>query len=157
MWAQPAGAPPTLPNASERARGEVREEDYAEACGRYKDRGTKLSERQRYHALILATPGYSYREIGHILLVDEESVSQWVPLYQAPGLAGLKNHPDWGGEHGQRFLGAAQLEELKQRLAAEALPGTKLGSGWTGKAIRQLIRAEYAVSDSQERGAQTAL
>jgi transposase len=99
--------------------------------------------------LILATQGYSYREIGRILLVDEESISQWVTLYQATGLAGLKNHPGWGGEHGQRFLGAAQLEALKQRLAAEAMPGTKLGSGWTGKAIRKLIRDEWAVSYSR--------
>lgn len=125
------------------------EEDYAEACRRYKDRRTKLPERQRYHALILATQGYSYREIGRILLVDEESISQWVTLYQAAGLDGLKNHPAWGGEHGQRFLNAAQLEELKQTLAAEAMPGTKLGSGWTAKAIRKLIRDEYAVSYSK--------
>lgn len=125
------------------------EEDYAEACRRYKDRRTKLPERQRYHALILATQGYHYREIGRILLVDEESISQWVTLYQATGLDGLKNHPSWGGEHGQRFLNAAQLEALKQTLAAEAMPGTKLGGGWTGKAIRKLIRDKYAVSYSK--------
>jgi hypothetical protein len=47
-------------------------EDYAEACRRYKDRRTKLPERQRYHALILVTQGYQYREVGRILLVDEE-------------------------------------------------------------------------------------
>jgi transposase len=125
------------------------EEDYAEACRRYKDRRTKLPERQRYHALILATQGYHYREIGRILLVDEESISQWVTLYQATGLNGLKNHPSWGGEPGQRFLNAAQLEALKQTLAAEAMPGTQLGSGWTGKAIRKLMRDKYAVSYSK--------
>lgn len=125
------------------------EEDYAEACRRYKDRRTKLPERQRYHGLILATQGYSYREIGRILLVDEESTSQWVALYQATGLDGLKNHPSWGGEHRQRFLQAAQLEELKQRLAAEAMPGTKAGSGWTAKAIRKLIRDRYNTSYSK--------
>lgn len=125
------------------------EEDYAEACRRYKDRRTKLPERQRYHALILVTQGYSYREVGRILLVDEESISQWATHYQAAGLEGLKNHPDWGGEHAQRFLNAEQLAELKQTLAAEAMPGTKLGSGWTAKAIRKLIRDEYAVSYSK--------
>jgi transposase len=125
------------------------EEDYAEACRRYKDRRTKLPERQRYHALILVTQGYSYREVGRILLLDEESISQWVALYQAAGLAGLRNHPGWGGEHGQRFLNAEQLEELRQTLAAAAMPGTKLGSGWTAKAIRKLIRDEYAVSYSK--------
>jgi transposase len=125
------------------------EEDYREACRRYKDRRTKLPERQRYHALILVTQGYSYREVGRILLVDEESISQWVALYQAAGLDGLKNHLGWGGEHGQRFLNAEHLEELKQTLAAEAMPGTKAGSGWTAKAIRKLIRDRYRVSYSK--------
>ncbi len=125
------------------------EEDYAEACRRYKDRRTKLPERQRYHALILATQGYSYREIGGILLADEESISQWVALYQTRGLNGLKNHPGWGGEHGQRLLQAPQLEELKQTLTTEAMPGTKLGSGWTARALRKFVREKYAVSYSK--------
>lgn len=127
----------------------LNEEDYAEACRRYKDRRTKLPERQRYHALILATQGYSYREIGRILLADEESISQWVSLYQTTGLNGLKNHPGWGGEHGQRFLNADQLAELKQTLTTEAMPGTKLGSGWTAKALRKFVREKYAVSYSK--------
>jgi len=125
------------------------EEDYAEACRRYKDRRTKLPGRQRYHALILVTQGYSYREVGRILLPDEESISQWVALHQAAGLAGLRNHPGWGGEDGQRFLNAEQLEESRHTPAAAAMPGTKLGSGWTAKAIRKLIRDEYAVSYSK--------
>ncbi len=125
------------------------EEDYAEACRRYKDKRTKLPERQRYHALILTTQGYRYREVGRILLVDEESISQWVTLYQAVGLDALKNHPRWGGEHGQRCLRAEQLEELKQTLTTEAMAGTKAGSGWTAKAIRKLIRDKYATSYSK--------
>ena len=125
------------------------EKDYAEACRRYKDRRTKLAERQRYHALILATQGYSYREIGRILLVDEETVSAWVTLYQSTGLAGLKNHPGWGGEHGQRFLTIGQLEELEQALRVEAMPGTTVGSGWTAKALRKLMRDRYGVSYSK--------
>lgn len=125
------------------------EEDYAEACRRYKDKRTKLPERQRYHAVILVTQGYRYREIGRILLVDEESISQWVALSQSQGLNALKNHQDWGGEHGQRFLGDKQLQELKEKLAAEAMAGTKPGSGWTAKAVRQLIRDEYQTSYSK--------
>jgi transposase len=72
-----------------------------------------------------------------------------VTLYQAQGLDGLQNHPGWGGEHQQRFLNAGQLEEFKQKLASEAMPGTKLGSGWTAKAIRRLVREQYAVSYSK--------
>jgi len=125
------------------------EEDYAEACLRYKDRRTKLAERQRYHALILVTQGYSYRETGRILLVDEETISGWVTFYQAAGLDGVKNHPGWGGEHGQRLLNVEQLAELNLTLRAEAMPGTKAGSGWTAKAIRKLMRDKYAVSYSK--------
>jgi len=99
--------------------------------------------------LILVTQGYSYREIGRILLIDEETVSQWVTLYQTAGLAALKNHPAWGGEHGQRLLSTEQLEELKQRLACEAMAGTKVGSGWSAKAIRKLIRDDYTISYSK--------
>jgi hypothetical protein len=52
------------------------EQDYAEACRRYKDRRTKLTERQRYHALILVTQGCSFREIGRIFLIEKnESAS----------------------------------------------------------------------------------
>ncbi len=125
------------------------EEDYAEACRRYKDRRTKLPERQRYHAVILVAQGYSYREIGRILLVDEETISQWVTLYQARGLDALKNHSGWGGEQEQRCLTAKQLEGLQQTLTSTAMPGTKLGSGWTAQAIRKLIRDEYATSYSK--------
>ncbi len=125
------------------------QEDYREACRRYKDKRTKLAERQRYHALILATQGYSYREVGRILLVDEESVSAWVTLYQASGLDALKNDPGWGGEHGQRFLSAEHLAELKETLAAQAMPGTRVGSGWTAKAVRKLVRDNYDVSYSK--------
>ncbi len=125
------------------------EEDYVEACRRYKDKRTKLPERQRYHALILTTQGYSYREVGRILLVDEESVSEWVALYQAADLDALRNDPGWGGEHGQRLLNAEQLAELNQTLTVEAMAGTQVGSGWTAKAIRQLMRERYAVSYSK--------
>jgi transposase len=96
--------------------------------------------------MILVTQGYSYREVGRILLVDEESVSEWVTLTQATGLDSLKNHCSWGGEHGQRFLSTEQLSELKQTLAVEAMAGTKPGSGWSAKAIRKLIRDQYATS-----------
>ena len=55
----------------------------------------------------------------------------------------MQNHPHWGGEHGQRGVNTEQLEELKQVLQSEAMPGTQGGSGWTGKAIRHLIRERF--------------
>jgi len=125
------------------------EADYHEACRRYKDKRTNFHERQRYHALILTAQGYTYKEIGRILLIDEETVSQWVTLYAEKGLDALKNHPNWGGQHQQRFLTAEQLDELKRILQEEAMPGTKIGSGWTGKAIRQVVRERFGVSYSK--------
>jgi len=46
-------------------------------------------------------------------------------------------------------LNVEQLAELNQTLRAEAMPGTKAGSGWTAKAIRKLMRDKYAVSYSK--------
>ena len=124
-------------------------EDYTEACRRYRDKRTKFHERQRYHALILVTQGYSYEEVGRILLLTEEAIRQWGTRYENHGLEGLQNHPNWGGEHGQRCLNTEQLAELGYLLQQEAMPGTQVGSGWTGKAIRQVIRDRFGVSYSK--------
>ena len=124
-------------------------EDYTEAWRRYKDKRTKLHERQRYHALILVTQGYKYDEISRILLLTEEAIRQWVARYEGHGLGGLQNHPRWGGEHGQRCLNTEQLAELEPYLQQEAMAGPQVGRGWTGKAIRQVIRERCGVSYSK--------
>jgi transposase len=69
------------------------------------------------------------------------------------GLDGLKNHPRWGGEHGQRYLNEAELGELSKLLEQEAMPGTEVGSGWTVKAIRVLIEERFDIHYSR-RGVQ---
>lgn len=125
------------------------EADYQEAVRRYKNMQGNGHERQRYHALILVHQGYSYREVGQILLVDEETVSRWVQQYQEHGVGGLKNAPQWGGEHGQRELSTEQVDALKGLLREEAMPGTKVGSGWTNKAVRQLIVERFGVAYSK--------
>jgi len=123
--------------------------DYQEAVRRYKDMKADGRERQRYHALILLHQGYSYREIAQILLLDEVTVSRWRQSYEKNHLDGLKNDPNWGGDHGQRELSAEQLEELKRLLNEEAMPGTKAGSGWTNKAVRQLISNRFEINYSK--------
>lgn len=125
------------------------EAEYQEAVRRYKNMKVSGHERQRYHALILVHQGYSYREVGQILLVDEETISRWVRQYQERGLTGLKNAAQWGGEHGQRELGGEQVDDLKRTLRAEAMPGTNVGSGWTNKAVRQLIAERFGVAYSK--------
>jgi transposase len=124
-------------------------EDYIEACRRYKDKRTKFHERQRYHALILVTQGDGYEEISCILLLTEEAIRQWVSRYESHGLEGLQNPPGGGGEHGQRCLNTEQLAALQDFLRHEARPGTQMGSGWTGKAIRQVSRDRFGVSYSK--------
>lgn len=125
------------------------EADYQEAVRRYKNMRVNGHERQRYHALILVHQGYSHREVAEILLVDEDTVGRWVRQYQERGLAGLRNDPQWGGEHGQRELTGEQVEELKRRLGTEAIAGTIVGSGWTNKAVRHLITKRFEVRYSK--------
>jgi transposase len=125
------------------------EADYQEAVRRYKNMKGKGHERQRYHALLLVHQGYSYREVAEILLVDEETVGRWVRQYQERGLGGLRNHEQWGGEHGQRELSPVQVEELRRVLGTEAMAGTKVGSGWTNKAVRHLLTERFGVTYSK--------
>jgi transposase len=125
------------------------DEDYQEAVRRYKNMKVKGRERQRYHALILVHQGYSYREVGRILLVDEETIRRWVEQYHERGLSGLQNDPEWGGEHGQRELGPEQVESVQRLLREEARAGTRVGSGWTNKAVRQLIKERCGVTYSK--------
>jgi transposase len=87
--------------------------------------------------------------VGQILLADEETIRRWVQQYRERGLAGLRNDPQWGGEHGQGELTGAQVEELKRRLGEGAMAGTKVGSGWTNKAVRHLITECFGVTYSK--------
>jgi len=127
------------------------EADYQEAVRRSKNMKVRGHERPRYHALSLVQQGYSYREVGQILLVDEETISRWVRQYQERGWAGLQNDAQWGGEHGQREVSGEPVDDLKRTLGAAALPGTTVGSGWTNKAVRQL-RAERLGVEYRKRG-----
>jgi transposase len=125
------------------------EADYQEAVRRYKNMKMNGHERQRYHALILLSQGYSQRKVAEILLVDEETVGRWVRQYQEHGLGGLRNHEQWGGEHGQRELSLEQVAELKRVLSTEAMAGTQVGSGWTNKAVRHLLTERWGVRYSK--------
>jgi len=64
-------------------------------------------------------------------------------------MTGIKNDAQWGGEHGQRELGGEEVDDLKRTLRAEAMPGTNVGSGWTNKAVRQLIAERFGVAYSK--------
>ena len=124
-------------------------EDYQEAVRRYKNMKQDGHERQRCHALILVQQGYSYREIGDILLVDDKTLSRWVQQDESAGLPGLQNHPQWGGAHEQRALTTEQLAELKALRCATAMPGPVGGSGWTNKAVRALVTHQFQVTYSK--------
>jgi transposase len=128
-------------------RTRLSDDDYQEAVRRYKKMRVNGHERQRYHALILVPQGYSYREVGRILLVDEETIRRWVEQYQERGLGGRRNPPHGGGEHGQRELSGEQVEKSQRILRVEARAGTQVGSGWTTKAVRQLSVERFGVTD----------
>lgn len=123
--------------------------DRLEAMRRFKHKKTKTHERVRYHALLLVSDGYSYQQIAAVLFVDPESVSRWVAIYESDGLDGLKNNPLWGGERGQRRLSDEQLTQLGTLLEEEAMPGTEVGSGWTVRAVIELVRERFNVSYRQ--------
>lgn len=124
-------------------------QDRLEAMRRFKHKKTKAQERLRYHALLLVTDGYSFQQTAAVLFVDPESVSRWVQIYARDGLDGLKNNPQWGGERGQRWLSDEQLTQLGTLLDEEAMPGTEVGSGWTIRAVIQLVQERFNVSYSQ--------
>jgi len=124
-------------------------QDRLEAMRRFKHKKTKAHERLRYHALLLVSDGYSFQQTAAILFVDTESVSRWVAIYQRDGLDGLNNNPLWGGEHGQRWLNQQQLTQLGTLLDLEAMPGTEVGSGWTVRAIINLVEERFNRSYSQ--------
>jgi transposase len=127
----------------------LNEKDYLEAVRQFKNPKIKIHERQRYHALLLVNKGYGYQEISEILFVDEQTISRWIKLYEEKGLDGLKNHPQWGGVHGQSWLCEQELTQLKNMLSNEAMPGTRVGSGWSGKAVRRLLNERFNVCYSR--------
>jgi transposase len=127
----------------------LNEADYQDAVHHYKNMKENGHERQRYHALILLHQGYRHREVAEILLVDEDTVGRWVRQYQERGLGGLRTPEQWGGEHGQRKLGPMEVEDLKRVVGTEAMVGTRGGSGWTSKAVRQLLTERLGVTYSK--------
>src|SRR5258708_8063563 len=127
------------------------DEDYQEAVRRYKNMTVKGHERQRYHALIVVHQGYSYREVGRILLGDEETIRRWVDQYHERRLLGAQQNPAWGGEHGQRELGPEQVESLQRLLREEAMAGTRVGGGGAKQAGGQTRKETFGGTD-RKRG-----
>ena len=96
------------------------DDDYQEAVRRYKNMRMNGHERQRYHALILVHQGYSYREVGRILLVDEETIRRWVDQYQERGLSGLQNDPAWGASAPGLGCGSSHQDRARDNAGADA-------------------------------------
>jgi hypothetical protein len=72
------------------------------------------------------TQGSGDEEVSRILLLTENAIRQWVSRYESQGLESLQNHPDWGGEHGQRCLNTEQLADRRSR----HWPGKGTHTGW---------------------------
>lgn len=122
------------------------EQDYIEAHRRYKDMNADPYERQRCHALLLLTDGYSGEEVADILRVDRATIWRWVKQYEEGGLDGLRLQS--GGEHGQSPLDEQQRTALEQHLRQTAAPGGAVGSGWTIKQIIQVVKEKFHIEYS---------
>ncbi len=102
----------------------LNKKDFLEASRQFKDKKKNPHQRQRYHALLLITKGYTYCETADILFINEQTVSRWVNLYQSKGLDGLKNNSCWGGEHGQTSLKTdSTLETALEKLLVNEMAG----------------------------------
>lgn len=120
----------------------LKDEDYVEAHLRYKNKKINPYERERCHALLLLSDGYTAEEVADILRVHEDSIRIWVKQYKERGLEGMK--PEfWGGEHGQSQLGEEERKELDNILRKEAAPGGSVGSGWTLKQIIKVVEEKF--------------
>jgi transposase len=120
------------------------EQEYLAAHLRYKNMKTEPHERQRYHALLLLSDGYTVEEVADILRVTTEGVRKWIRQYQTYGLAGMRLE-GWGGERGQRRLSEEALQQLDGFLRTEAPPGGTVGSGWTLKQILNVVEEQCHV------------
>jgi len=119
------------------------EPDYIEAHRRYKDMKCDPYERERCHALLLLTDGYSAEEVADILRVDIATIWRWVKQYRERGLEGLGLQS--GGEHGQSPLGEPERSALDEHLRTTAAPGGTVGSGWTIKQILAVVKEKFRV------------
>jgi transposase len=103
-------------------------------------------ERQRCHALLLLTDGYSVEEVADILRVDEATIWRWVKQYREGGLEGMGLRS--GGDQGQSPLAEAERKELDEHLRTTAAVGGKTGSGWTIKQIIAVVKEKFQVEYS---------
>lgn len=121
------------------------ERDYIEAHIKYKNKHTEPHEREKYHALLLLSDGYSAKEVADILRVFECTIWKWVRQYREEGLEGLKHPKGWGGERELGQLNKGQIEELDKFLCGTAEPGGKVGSGWRLKEIIRVVKEKFSL------------
>jgi len=122
------------------------EPDYVEAHRRYKDMKSDPYERQRCHALLLLTDGYSAEEVADILRVDVTTLWRWVKPYREAGWEGLGIES--GGAHGQSPLDEQKRAALDKHLQETAAPGSTVGGGWTIQQILAVVKEQFQVEYS---------
>ena len=62
----------------------------------YRDGSASHRARQRAHAVLLSSRGYTLDQLADLLLADRDTVSGWLDAWQARGLEGLSDAPKTG-------------------------------------------------------------
>jgi transposase len=94
--------------------------------------------RQRAHAVLLSSRGYTREQLADLLLADRDTISSWLDAWQTRGLGGLSDAPKTGRlrkinqqldnalldilQNPSPNMKAVVMEELKKKKSS--LPGT---------------------------------
>jgi transposase len=62
----------------------------------YRDGSASHRARQRAHAVLLSSRGYTLEQLADLLLADRDTISGWLDAWQTRGLNGLSDAPKTG-------------------------------------------------------------
>lgn len=113
-----------------------------------KKSGTLLI-RQRAHAVILATDGYSVPEIAGILFVQEKTVRAWMRTFADERVSSI--FPRYTGNTNASKLTREQLAEIKKVLKKPPSDTALPAAFWSVAHIRKYLSATYGVVYESDR------
>lgn len=105
---------------------------------------TETQEQLRRQAIRLRKRGESYKEIGEIVGVHEDTVWKWWKKYQAEGAKGLKIQKRGRREGTQRSLDCSQELRIQNLITENTPDQLKLSFAlWTRQAVQEIIQSEF--------------
>ena len=109
-----------------------------------------LSSDERYNfrkrAISLIKSGKKQKEVAEFFGVRTNTVSDWMSLYKAQGLKGLRDHRKGPKSEDVKLLSKTQENQI-QKMITDTMPDQlKLSfSLWTRKAVKELVEREFGV------------